>query len=452
MHKYYYDFQNDNLEYSIKYAVRNVPFYGEISRRLRILKAFRKTSPRDVLRLFPPTRKNDLITSPQKMISKRARIYSAVMTSGTLTPSIPIYLTRKEMEARTMWKESFSGVDVRSIAIRFTLRRFGSFFHGDRLAFVCPYIPEDPWRIDTALLYLKSKYVIPGRDDKISSVSVSPPWLIRLMTQDLESKASNPRTLGIKMIDVAGGHLTQSLRRYVNEKWGAETTSSYSLAEMCGAAARCRVSNEYHVDSTMKAEVLDYKTEHSLVDGTEGMLALTSFHPFQEAMPLIRYVTGDLASLRTGSCECGFVGDSISLRGRVEYCVNLSDVLSNAQPRRWLSAIDIQEILEDIPELTNTIQSTRRIYPSPNGPEIVQVHPLLNFRVDRIGTQKPALIKMLIEHDGTNDENKRLSSLVLDSLNRRCEVLQNTDAVELHVDVLSRTESDRLRVRYFARY
>ena len=51
------------------------------------------------------------------------------------------------------------------------------------------------------------------------------------------------------------------------------------------------------------AEVVDPETERPLSDGEEGVLVFTTLT--KEALPLIRYWTGDITSLSRAPCACG---------------------------------------------------------------------------------------------------------------------------------------------------
>ena len=87
--------------------------------------------------------------------------------------------------------------------------------------------------------------------------------------------------------------------------------TSYSLTEFNGVALECpMVSHRYHFDASIFAEVLDPITHAPVSIGEEGLLALTSLHPFQQAQPFIRYAPGDVVRLVRPTCRCGAVATS----------------------------------------------------------------------------------------------------------------------------------------------
>ena len=76
---------------------------------------------------------------------------------------------------------------------------------------------------------------------------------------------------------------------------------------MCGpgVAAECLVARDgLHVqEDHFIAEVLDPDTDEPVSEGTVGELVLTTLT--KQAMPLIRYRTGDLVTASTEPCRCG---------------------------------------------------------------------------------------------------------------------------------------------------
>jgi phenylacetate-CoA ligase len=76
---------------------------------------------------------------------------------------------------------------------------------------------------------------------------------------------------------------------------------------MCGpgVAAECREARDgLHVNEDhFLVEVVDPDGDDALADGEEGELVFTTLT--KEALPLLRYRTGDIASLTREPCRCG---------------------------------------------------------------------------------------------------------------------------------------------------
>ncbi|MCC7374799.1 MAG: AMP-binding protein [Verrucomicrobiales bacterium] len=79
--------------------------------------------------------------------------------------------------------------------------------------------------------------------------------------------------------------------------------SSYGVTELASSACECEAGRGSHVHSQLlHLEALD-EQGRPLPDGVVGELTATTFGV--EAMPLIRYRTGDCAAMYYGRCECG---------------------------------------------------------------------------------------------------------------------------------------------------
>ncbi|MCL7475007.1 MAG: phenylacetate--CoA ligase [ANME-2 cluster archaeon] len=94
-------------------------------------------------------------------------------------------------------------------------------------------------------------------------------------------------------------------RRELEEALGIDAYDSYGLSEMFGpgVAFECQEKDGLHIwDDHFLVEVLD-KNKENVAPGERGELVLTSLT--KEAMPLIRYRTGDITIIRDDECPCG---------------------------------------------------------------------------------------------------------------------------------------------------
>ncbi len=100
---------------------------------------------------------------------------------------------------------------------------------------------------------------------------------------------------------------TESMRVQIDRGLGVRCTNIYGLSEIIGPG----VSNECveardgsHVNEDhFYPEILDPESGEPMPDGAEGVLVLTTLT--KEALPLLRYWTGDVTSLQRGPCACG---------------------------------------------------------------------------------------------------------------------------------------------------
>jgi phenylacetate-CoA ligase len=88
---------------------------------------------------------------------------------------------------------------------------------------------------------------------------------------------------------------------------GLRAVNFYGLSEMCGpgVATEClEVRDGLHVNEDhFLVEVVDPVSGEVLPDGVEGELVFTTLT--KEAMPLLRYRTGDIGSVVAEPCACG---------------------------------------------------------------------------------------------------------------------------------------------------
>jgi phenylacetate-CoA ligase len=115
---------------------------------------------------------------------------------------------------------------------------------------------------------------------------------------------------------------TDGLREQIELAFpGLRAVNFYGLSEMCGpgVATEClegRDGLHVHEDHFL-VEVVDPESGVPLADGDEGELVFTTLA--KEAMPLLRYRTGDLGSLTREPCVCGRTTARIrGLRGRLD--------------------------------------------------------------------------------------------------------------------------------------
>lgn len=96
-------------------------------------------------------------------------------------------------------------------------------------------------------------------------------------------------------LNTAGGEIENA--------WGAKVYSTYGVTELANSLCECAVGRGGHLhDEQLHLEILDDAGD-PLPDGEVGEVVATTFGV--EAMPLIRYRTGDCAALFTAKCRCG---------------------------------------------------------------------------------------------------------------------------------------------------
>jgi phenylacetate-coenzyme A ligase PaaK-like adenylate-forming protein len=100
---------------------------------------------------------------------------------------------------------------------------------------------------------------------------------------------------------------TDAMRARIEELLGLRALDIYGLSEVIGpgVAAECLTAADgLHVNEDhFLVEAVDPAGGQPVPDGTPGELVFSTVT--KEALPLLRYRTGDIAALRRGTCGCG---------------------------------------------------------------------------------------------------------------------------------------------------
>jgi phenylacetate-CoA ligase len=139
---------------------------------------------------------------------------------------------------------------------------------------------------------------------------------------------------------------TEGLRAAVEDALGLTALDIYGLSEVIGpgVSSECLEARDgAHVNEDhFLVEVVDPETGVPLEDGETGELVFTTLT--KEALPLLRYRTGDLASVTRAPCVCGRTLARMSrVKGRTDDMLVIRGV--NVFPS------EIERALLDVPEL-----------------------------------------------------------------------------------------------------
>lgn len=121
----------------------------------------------------------------------------------------------------------------------------------------------------------------------------------------------------VKGIQSSGDILDLSVRDDLEEALDCVVLDHYGMTETCfGGGVQCMAKNGYHLrELDLFLEILDPVSGKPVPEGETGEIILTTLN--REAMPLIRYRTGDAAAWLPGPCPCGSPMRRLSpLKGR----------------------------------------------------------------------------------------------------------------------------------------
>jgi phenylacetate-CoA ligase len=125
--------------------------------------------------------------------------------------------------------------------------------------------------------------------------------------ETMREQGIDPRSVGLRYGLFGAEPWTEAMRRQLEELWGIDALDFYGLSEIIGpgVATECAQGRDgLHVNEDhFLPEVVDSATGESLPAGAEGELVLTGLT--KQALPMLRYRTGDVTSLDAEPCRCG---------------------------------------------------------------------------------------------------------------------------------------------------
>lgn len=299
-------FQSEKLKELLNYLNQNSPFYKKMFLKENIrLDSIQSLTD---LQQIPVTTKTDLQEFNDDFFCvSRDKIIDYVTTSGTLGSPVTVGLTENDLE-RLAYNEAISfecaGIQKGDVVQLMTTmdRRFMAglaYFLGLRklgagVIRVGSGIPELQW--DSILKY-KPSYLI-----------TVPSFLLKLIeyaeNHQIDFKASS-----VKGVICIGEALRDQdfkptlLSDKITQKWPLQLFSSYASTEMSTAFTECsHFQGGHHHPELIIVEVLD-DHNNPVSEGETGELTITTLGI--EAMPLLRFKTGDIVKVHSNPCLCG---------------------------------------------------------------------------------------------------------------------------------------------------
>ncbi len=157
--------------------------------------------------------------------------------------------------------------------------------------------------------------------DLRSEVLVATPSYALVIAQALQESGVDPATLPLELGLFGGEPWSEPMRDEIERALSIRAVNFYGLSEMCGpgVASEClTIRAGLHVNEDhFLVEVIDPDTGRLVAPGVDGELVFTTLT--KEALPLIRYRTGDIGRLIEEPCECGRTNVRLTgLRGRID--------------------------------------------------------------------------------------------------------------------------------------
>jgi phenylacetate-CoA ligase len=284
------------LKWSIAHAYANTAYYRGKCDAARLKPDDLRTL--DDLRRFPFTLKTDfrenypfgMFAVPQAQV---ARIHASSGTTGK--PTIVGY-TKNDLElwngliARSILAAGGRPGDVIHNAYGYGLFTGGLGLHGGAERLGCAVVPASGGQTERQVQLIC--------DLKPRIICCTPSYMLAL-AEALERAGVNARDTSLEIGIHGAEPWSDEMRREIERRVGTKALDIYGLSEVLGpgvAQERIDARGALTVwEDAFYPEIIDPKTGEVLPEGERGELVFTSLS--KEAVPVIRYRTGDLSRL-----------------------------------------------------------------------------------------------------------------------------------------------------------
>ncbi len=332
--------QFERLKNVFNFAKEKIPFYKKLYSRIKNI-----NSISDIKNL-PFTTKNDLRDHyPFKMfatpISEVIEIHASSGTTGKLTV---VGYTKNDIEvwsevmARSLVCAGTKKGDIIHNAYGYGLFTGGLGVHYGALKLGVTVIPVSAGGTQRQLMIIQ--------DFKPTILTCTPSYSL-YMAEEAKQMGIDPRKTTIRVGVFGAEPWTEGMRKQIEKEWDIVAIDIYGLSEIIGpgVAIECEGKDGLHVWADhFLPEVINPETGEVLDEGEEGELVLTTLT--KEALPMIRYRTGDIVKLTNSECpHCKRTMPRISkIKGRIDDMLIIRGV--NVFPSQ------IESVLTKIPEVS----------------------------------------------------------------------------------------------------
>ncbi len=295
--------QLKRLQEIVKRAYENVPFYRKRFDDNNIKPEDIKTM-KDIEKL-PLTTKDDLReVYPFGMFAvPRKEIVELHTSSGTTgKPTVSGY-TKKDIE---IWSEVMArGLTMFGATeddIIQNTHGYGLFTGGFGVHYGAQKIGLTVIPISTG----QTKRQIEIMKDFNASIVIFTPSYGLYLAEVAEEEELDTKELNLKAVGFGAEMWTEEMRQEIQRRFNTPAYNIYGLTEIIGpgVALECQEQDGLHVmDDHFYPEIIDPKTLQTLPEEEKGELVLTTLT--RHGMPVIRFRTKDITSLKRSECSCG---------------------------------------------------------------------------------------------------------------------------------------------------
>lgn len=318
---------------------QNIGFYKKMFNDAGIKPEDIKTL--DDLRKIPFTKKSDLrggypfgfLAVPMNKVN---RIHT---TSGTTGKPTVVAYTKKDLDtwsdllARNFTMVGLKAGDIFQNAANYSLFTGGLGIHMGAEKIGCAVVPSGVGNTKRQIEMIQ--------DFKVRGLHCTPSYAMHL-TEVAEEMNADLSSLEIGCFGAEAW--SENMRKDLQNRLGVKAYDSYGMSELFGpgVAFECEEQNGLHIwHDCYIVEIIDPKTGEILGVGEKGELVVTPI--CKEAMPLLRYRTGDITMLMDDECPCGRGQKIARLFGRSDDMLTIRGI--NVFPSQ------IEHVLKNIPEV-----------------------------------------------------------------------------------------------------
>jgi phenylacetate-CoA ligase len=296
-------FQLKSLRETVKWVYERIPFYKNKFQDMGLEPGDIK-SLEDLAKL-PFTVKTDLRDNyPFGLcavpMSELVRIHAS---SGTTGKPITGPYTAEDVDqwaecmARNLYAAGIRSNDICQNAYGMGLFTGGLGFHQGANKIGTAVIPASSGQTERQVLLMQ--------DFRSTALFATPSYALTI-GERAEEMGADVRSLPLRVGVFGAEPWTTEMRKGIEERLGIKAMEAYGLTELMGPGVSfdCVEQNGLHINEDhILPEIIDPVTEEVLPLGTMGELVFTAIQ--RRAMPVIRYRTRDMTTLRREKCECG---------------------------------------------------------------------------------------------------------------------------------------------------
>lgn len=263
---------------------------------------------KDDIKKLPFTEKKDLVEDTQMFLAvPEDQIVETVMTSGSTGKSLVFYLTANDLdrlafnEALSFYSACVTSKDRAQIFV--SLDRL--FIAGMAYYRGLTLLGVNTTRIGVLPFEMQKHYIELLKPTVIVGV---PSFIIKL-GRELQKLSFDPKKSSIEKIFCIGESIRgqdmelNAVGKALEEMYDAKVYSTYASTELSCAYCECIMQYGGHAHPELVyTEIVDEKG-NEVAEGEAGELVATPLGV--EAMPLVRYKTGDITFKLPGKCACG---------------------------------------------------------------------------------------------------------------------------------------------------